>query len=79
MEGPAMHYSLSIESLRKNFPAGFQVPVLLLDFGSWLKSKRTGGVRYFSLQSDRFNDYWIENQRVMTNGQLFQPETTNSI
>jgi hypothetical protein len=35
-----MNYSVSIESLHKNFPADFQVPALLLDFRSWLKSKR---------------------------------------
>jgi hypothetical protein len=52
---------VNIESLHKNFPAEFQVPALLLNFGSWLKSKQAGSVGYFSLQSERFNDYWIEN------------------
>jgi len=56
-----MNYSVSIESLHKNFPTGFQVPALLLDFGRWLKSKRSGSVGCFSLQSERFDDYWIEN------------------
>jgi hypothetical protein len=56
-----MKYSVNIESLHKNFPADCQVPSLLLDFGSWLKTKQAGSVGYFSLQSDRFNDYWIEN------------------
>jgi hypothetical protein len=56
-----MNYSVNIDSLHKNFPADFQVPSLLLDFGSWLTSKRAGSVGYFCLQSERFNDYWIEN------------------
>jgi hypothetical protein len=56
-----MNYSVSIESVRKNFPVGCQIPELLLDFGNWLKSQRAGSVGYFSLQSERFNDYWIEN------------------
>ncbi len=56
-----MNYSVNIESLHKNFPADCQVPALLLDFGNWLKSKRAGSVGYFSLRSERFNDYWIEN------------------
>jgi hypothetical protein len=56
-----MNYVVNIESLHKNFPADCPVPSLLLDFGSWLKSKRPGSLGYFSLQSERFNDYWIEN------------------
>jgi hypothetical protein len=56
-----MNYPVSIESLHKNFPADCQVPALLVDFGSWLKSRRAGCVGYFCLQSDRFDDYWIEN------------------
>ena len=56
-----MNYSVNIESLHKNFPADFTVPSLLLEFGSWLESKRYGSVGCFSLESERFNDYWIEN------------------
>jgi hypothetical protein len=56
-----MNYSVDIESLHENFPADCQVPALLLDFGNWLKSMRAGSVGYFSLRSERFNDYWIEN------------------
>jgi hypothetical protein len=56
-----MNYSVNIESLHKNFPDDCKVPSLLLDFGSWLKSKPAGSVGYFSLQSERFDDYWIEN------------------
>ena len=56
-----MNYSVNIESLQKNFPEGFEVPALLLDFGDWLKAKRDGSVGYFCLQSERFNDFWIEN------------------
>jgi len=33
----------------------------LLDFGSWLTSKRAGSLGYFCLQSERFDDFWIEN------------------
>jgi hypothetical protein len=32
-----MNYPVNIESLHRNFPAGFPVPVLLLEFASWLK------------------------------------------
>jgi len=56
-----MNYPVNIESLHRNFPAGFAVPSLLLDFGGWLKNKRAGSVGYFCLQSERFNDHWIEN------------------
>jgi hypothetical protein len=56
-----MNYLVNIETLHKNFPADFQVPALLQDFGGWLKSKTAGSVGYFSLQSERFNDYWVEN------------------
>jgi hypothetical protein len=56
-----MNYSVDIESLRKNFPAECQVPSLLLDFGSWLQNKPAGSLGYFSLQAERFSDYWIEN------------------
>jgi hypothetical protein len=56
-----MNYAVNIESLHKNFPADCHVPALLLDFGSWLKTKRSGSVGCFCLQSERFNDYWIEN------------------
>ncbi len=56
-----MNYSVNIDSLHKNFPADCQVPSLLLDFGCWLESKRAQSVGCFSLQSERFNDYWIEN------------------
>ncbi len=56
-----MNYTVSIESLHKNFPADCEVPSLLLDFGSWLKSKRAGSLGYFCLQSERFNDFRIEN------------------
>lgn len=56
-----MNYGVNIESLYKNFPAGFELPSLLLDFANWLKCKRAGSVGFFFLQSERFNDYWIEN------------------
>ena len=54
-------YSVNIESLHKNFPCDCEVPSLLLEFGSWLKSKPEGSVGYFCLQSRRFDDHWIEN------------------
>jgi hypothetical protein len=56
-----MNYTVDLESLHRNFPDGFAVPSLLLEFGNWLKSKQVGSVGYFSLQSERFSDYWIEN------------------
>jgi hypothetical protein len=55
-----MKYTVNIESLHQNFPSNCEVPPLLLDFGRWLKSKRAGSVGYFYLQSERFDDYWIE-------------------
>lgn len=56
-----MNYSVNIESLHRNFPADLQVPAILLDFGNWLKTKRAGSLGCFSMQSERFDDYWIEN------------------
>jgi hypothetical protein len=56
-----MNYAVNIDSLYQNFPAGCQVPSLLLDFGSWLKNKRAGSLGFFFLESKRFNDYYIEN------------------
>ena len=56
-----MKYTVNIPSLHKNFPPDFQVPSLLLDFGTWLTTKRSGSLGYFCLQSERFDDYWIEN------------------
>src|SRR5947208_1360977 len=56
-----MNYTVNIESLHKHFPEGYGVPSLLLNFGSWLKTKREGSVGYFCLESARFSDFWIEN------------------
>jgi hypothetical protein len=56
-----LNYSVNIESLHQNFPEDFAVPSLLLNFTGWLKRKRAGSVGYFRLQSERFNDFWIEN------------------
>ena len=56
-----MNYSVNVQSLRENFPPAFDVPELLLQFSDWLQTKPRGSVGYFALQSDRFNDYWIEN------------------
>ncbi len=56
-----MNYTVNIESLHKNFPADCEVPALLLEFGYWLKSKLRGSLGYFRLESERFDDYWIEN------------------
>lgn len=56
-----MNYAVNLESLYRNFPADFEVPPLLLDFGDWLKDKRTGSLGFFRLESERFDDYWIEN------------------
>jgi len=60
-EGERLNYSVSLKSLHWNFPEDFEVPALLLDFGSWLNTKRAASVGYFALQSERFNDFWIEN------------------
>ena len=56
-----MNYAVNIPSLHKNFPSDCQVPSLLLDFASWLTSKRVGGLGHFCLKSERFSDFWIEN------------------
>jgi hypothetical protein len=56
-----MNYQVNIESLRENFPPDFQVPPLLVDFGNWLQDRRAGSLGYFRLQSDRLDDFYIEN------------------
>jgi hypothetical protein len=56
-----MKYSVNIESLHRNFPPDCEVPLLLLEFANWLKVKSWGSLGCFSLHSERFNDYWIEN------------------
>lgn len=56
-----MNYSVSIESLHKNFPPGFTPPLLLLEFAQWLKDQPAASVGYFRLQSERFDDYHVEN------------------
>ena len=55
-----MHYAVTLPSLHENFPPDFEVPALLLDFGSWLKNQPRGSVGWFALRSDRFDDHWIE-------------------
>ena len=56
-----MKYTVNVESLHRNFPSEWKVPSLLLEFANWLKDKTPGRLGYFSLQSERFDDYWIEN------------------
>jgi hypothetical protein len=56
-----MNYPISVPSLHENFPEYFKPPALLLDFADWLKEKEAGTLGYFRFQSDRFNDFWIEN------------------
>jgi hypothetical protein len=56
-----VNYTVDLESLHENFPANFEVPMLLLDFGHWLKKIRWGSVGDFRFQSERFNDHYIEN------------------
>jgi hypothetical protein len=56
-----VNYAVDLESLHENFPADFDVPSLLLDFGQWLKNLRAGSVGFFRLQSERLDDFWIEN------------------
>jgi hypothetical protein len=56
-----MNYTVNIPSLQTNFPPVFPAPPLLLDFAGWLAQKERGSLGYFALQSERFDDYWIEN------------------
>ncbi len=56
-----MNYSVNVESLQRNFPEGWDVPPLLLEFADRLEGIGAGTIGYFDLQSERFNDYWIEN------------------
>jgi hypothetical protein len=56
-----MNYPVDIESFRKNFPDGFAVPPLLLEFADRIRSTTAGSLGYFRLESERFNDFWIEN------------------
>jgi hypothetical protein len=55
-----VNYAVNLESLHENFPADFEVPPLLREFGQWLKNRRAGSVGLFRLQSERFDDFWIE-------------------
>jgi hypothetical protein len=56
-----MNYSFSALNLQHNFPEHVIVPRLLVDFGGWLRTRPAGSLGYFRLESERFNDYWIEN------------------
>ncbi len=55
-----MNSYLNIESLYQNFPQGFTVPKLLIDFCDWLKSHPEQTLGSFHITSERFNDYYIE-------------------
>jgi hypothetical protein len=55
------NYFVNLHSLSENFPSEFGVPKLLVEFGGWLKERGDGRVGWLSLQSERFNDFWIEN------------------
>jgi hypothetical protein len=56
-----MNYSFSALNLQQNFPEHVILPRLLADFGGWLTTQRAGSLGYFRLESQRFDDYWIEN------------------
>lgn len=55
-----MNSYIDLESLRANFPEGFPVPQLLLEFANWLKAHPEQKLGSFEIVCDRFNDYWIE-------------------
>src|SRR5262245_11856072 len=55
------NYHVDLDSLSENFPPGCDVPALLVEFGGWLRERHRGAVGSFRLQSERFDDYWIEN------------------
>jgi len=56
-----VNYPVDVVSLHENFPTHFEVPNLLLEFADWLKEQKERSVGNFDFQSDRFNDFWIEN------------------
>jgi len=48
-------YTVDLDSVRRAFPPGIEVPPLLLDFAAWLKGRPWGSVGCFSL-SGQFTD-----------------------
>jgi len=55
------NYPVDLESLKRNFPSGFEPPPTLLAFGGWIREKPWGSVGCFRVESERFDDFWIEN------------------
>ncbi len=50
-----------IDTLHANFPDGFAVPPLLLAFADWVNTNPDAYLGFAEFQSDRFDDWWIEN------------------
>ena len=53
-------YQVNVESLHENFPPGFPVPPLLMEFAEWIRGFASGRFGHFDIQGWRFDDYWIE-------------------
>jgi hypothetical protein len=52
--------NIDIPSLQRNWPDGRDIPQIIIDIATLLKSQIWGSVGYFSMKGYRFNDYWIE-------------------
>jgi hypothetical protein len=56
-----MDYPVDSDSFQRNFPVGFAVPPLLMQFAQRISKVPYGSMGFFRLRSERFNDFWIEN------------------
>ncbi len=51
---------IDIPSLQRNWPDGHEIPVVIINIATLLKSQIWGAVGYVEMAGSRFDDYWIE-------------------
>lgn len=52
--------AIDIPSLQRNWPDGREIPQVIINIASLLKSQIRGSVGYIEMNGSRFNDYWVE-------------------
>jgi hypothetical protein len=59
---PVQYYDkgINVANLQRCWPDGHDMPQLIADIGTMLKSEVWGSVGYVEMPGSRFNDYWIE-------------------
>jgi hypothetical protein len=52
--------AINLPSLQHNWPDGREIPQVIIEIATLLKSQIWGSVGYICMNGSRFNDYWIE-------------------